>query len=41
MPKKVTKKQQRFLFSKGSPLTKAQKARLANELRRKRRKKRK
>lgn len=48
MPKRITPRQQRFLFSSGSPLSKRQKSKLAGELRsgrarivRKRRKKRK
>ena len=34
MPKTITRRQQRFLFSKGSPLTRLQKSKLATELRR-------
>ena len=33
MPKTLTPRQQRFLFSKGSPLSKRQKSKLAGELR--------
>lgn len=33
MPKSLTPRQQRFLFSKGSPLSKRQKSKLAGELR--------
>lgn len=34
MPKRITPRQQRFLFSKGSPLSKRQKGKLAGEIRR-------
>lgn len=33
MPKKITRRQQRLLFSKGSPLSQRQKSKLAREMR--------